>query len=106
MLCVDTKKLTNYCDSFIQGYIGYMPSQSSIYVVYRGSTSIEDWIGNIDVVLTGYSKCDECEVHKGFYEAHQSAIAYVIESVKALRNEFPKYTVVVTGHSLGKTKSK
>lgn len=78
-----------------------MPSQSAIYVVFRGSTSIVDWLGNLDVVLTGYDKCEGCEVHKGFHEAQQSVNALVIQCVKDLRVEFPNSTVVVTGHSLG-----
>lgn len=79
-----------------------MPSQSSIYVVFRGSTSIEDWLGNLEVVLTDYDKCDDCEVHRGFHEAQQSVNAMVIQCVKDLRADFPNSTVVVTGHSLGK----
>jgi len=79
-----------------------MPSQSSIYVVFRGSTSVEDWLGNLEVVLTDYDKCDDCEVHRGFYEAQQSVNAIVIQCVKDLRVDYPNSTVVVTGHSLGK----
>jgi predicted lipase len=85
----------------VQGYVGYIPSKSSIYVVYRGSTSISDWVNNIDVILTGYNKCSSCEVHKGFYKAEQAVIGYVTSAVQKLRTQFPSYKVVVTGHSLG-----
>jgi predicted lipase len=78
-----------------------MPSQSAIYVVFRGSTSISDWVNNIDVILTDYNRCSGCEVHKGFYKAQQSVISYVISSVQALKAKYPSYSVVVTGHSLG-----
>lgn len=79
-----------------------MPSESAIYVVFRGSTSIRDWVHNIDVILTDYPLCSGCKVHKGFYKAEQSVISYVTTSVKALRRKYPSYTVIVTGHSLGK----
>jgi predicted lipase len=85
----------------VQGFVGYLPSQSSIYVTFRGSTSISDWANNLDLILTSYPKCDDCKVHKGFYVAQQSVISYVLHSVEALRQKFPSYTVVVTGHSLG-----
>lgn len=78
-----------------------MPSQKSIYVAFRGSTSISDWVNNLDAILTTYPKCSGCEVHKGFYKAQQSVINYITDYVQALRAKFPTYEVVVTGHSLG-----
>lgn len=78
-----------------------MSSQSTIYVVYRGSTSIADWANNLDVILTSYPKCSKCEVHKGFYKAEQSVINDVINGVKQLKAQFPSYSILVTGHSLG-----
>jgi pimeloyl-ACP methyl ester carboxylesterase len=78
-----------------------MPSESAIYVVFRGSTSIADWVNNLDAVLTDYPRCSKCKVHKGFYKAQQSVISYITSSVQALRQKYPSYTVIVTGHSLG-----
>ena len=55
-----------------QGYIGYLPSDKSIYVVYRGSSSIENWITNLKVTKIDYNgNCcgKSCQVHKGFYQA-------------------------------------
>lgn len=97
-------KVTNVIDDKaedVQGYIGYLPSRNSIFVVYRGSTSISDWANNLDAILTTYPKCSGCEVHKGFYLAQQSVIGAVTNAVKSLRQQFPSYSVVVTGHSLG-----
>jgi len=88
-------------DTDTQGYIGYRPSDSAIYVVYRGSTSISDWVNNLDVITTDYSKCSGCTVHKGFYKAEQGIIAKITAEVQRLKSKFPSYTVVVTGHSLG-----
>jgi predicted lipase len=78
-----------------------MPSQSAIYVVFRGSTSISDWVNNLDAILTDYPRCSSCKVHKGFYKAQQAVISYVTSSVQALRQKYPSYSVIVTGHSLG-----
>ncbi|KAJ1402224.1 Alpha/Beta hydrolase protein, partial [Ochromonadaceae sp. CCMP2298] len=84
----------------VQGYIGFNAAQSSIYVVFRGSTSIQDWMNNLDVVMTDYP-CSGCEVHKGFLKAQQSVLPFVTEKVTALLQKYPSYAVVVTGHSLG-----
>lgn len=78
-----------------------MPSQSSIYVIFRGSTSIQDWVNNLDAVLTTYPRCSGCEVHKGFYTAQQGVISTITGYVQSLKAKYPSYTVVVTGHSLG-----
>jgi hypothetical protein len=84
-----------------EGYIGYNSAQSTIYVSFRGSETIQNWIDNLDVILTNYPLCASCEVHKGFYDAEQDSIANVISQVKSLKSKFPTYSVVVTGHSLG-----
>lgn len=83
------------------GYIGYSSSQQAIYVAFRGSESVQNWIDNLDVVLTPYPLCSGCNVHKGFYEAEQSSIAVIIKEVKSLKSKYPSYPVILTGHSLG-----
>ena len=87
-----------------QGYIGYMVSTKSIYVVYRGSQDIRNWVANIDAVKTTYTTYPECncQVHKGFYQAEQKVISSVISQVKSLMSSHAGYAVKVTGHSLGK----
>ena len=86
-----------------QGYIGYLPSDKSIYVVYRGSESTKNWITNLDAIKIPYTSFPECncQVHKGFYQAEQTVIAGVINEVKALQQKLPGYVAKVTGHSLG-----
>ncbi|RYG70456.1 lipase family protein [archaeon] len=85
----------------MQGFVGYLPTKESIFVVFRGSTSIGDWLNNLDALLTDYPLCRDCRVHKGFYLAQQSAMSLVRSAVQTLKQQFPSYRVVVTGHSLG-----
>lgn len=86
-----------------EGYVGYLPSDKSIYVVYRGSSSIRNWISNLDAFKTSYTSFSECgcQVHKGFYQAEQKVIGGVISAVKTLRSKYTTYAVKATGHSLG-----
>jgi hypothetical protein len=91
----------DYKDKDVQGFIGYLPSQSAIYLSFRGSTSIKDWVNNLDAILTSYEKCDGCRVHKGFYDAQKSVSASIVTAIQNLKKKYPSYTVVVTGHSLG-----
>jgi hypothetical protein len=86
-----------------EGYIGYLPSDNSIYVVFRGSQSIRNWIANLDAWKTPYTSYPDCNcpVHKGFYQAEQVVIADIISEVKKLQSAHAGYSVKVTGHSLG-----
>lgn len=86
-----------------QGYIGYLPSDKSIYVVFRGSISLENWITDLDAIKTPYTSYPECncQVHKGFYASEQTVINSVITEVKRLQGLKAGYPVKVTGHSLG-----
>ena len=87
-----------------EGFIGYLPSDNSIYVSFRGSSSIRNWISNLDAWKTSYTSFPECncQVHKGFYQAEQKVIGGIISEVKTLKSKYPNYAVKVTGHSLGK----
>lgn len=86
-----------------EGFVGYLPSDKSIYVVFRGSQSIRNWIANLDAFKTDYTSFPECncQVHKGFYQAEQSVISAIISEVKSLQSAHSGYSVKVTGHSLG-----
>jgi len=42
------------------GYIGYLPSDNSIYVVFRGSESILNWVTNLSATKTPYTSYPEC----------------------------------------------
>lgn len=85
----------------VQGIVGYMPSKSTIYLAYRGSTSLQDWLDNINDIHTDYPLCSGCKVHKGFYKAQQDVYSIVQKYVVDLMAKFPTYTVLITGHSLG-----
>jgi hypothetical protein len=89
-----------------QGFIGYLSSQKKIYVVFRGSTSIEDWIEDLSELLCDYtyyngqSICSDC-VHCGFQETEKQVYPEVLDGVKKLHEMSPDYEIIITGHSLG-----
>lgn len=85
------------------GYIGYVKEHSSIYVVMRGSVSFQNWIDDFDALQVPYNntECVGCYVHEGFGYAWKQVANTVISDVMALHKEFPEFSIVVTGHSLG-----
>ena len=87
----------------LQGYIGILPTTKSIYVVIRGSSSVMNWLDDFEVRLVPYETFPECNcnVHNGFYRSALGVVDKMLTSVKALRLQYPGYSVVVTGHSYG-----
>jgi hypothetical protein len=87
----------------LQGYTGILPSTKSIYVVFRGSSSIMNWLADLEVRLVSYTTFPDCacEVHNGFYKSALGVRNKTISSVKILQKAYPTYSVVVTGHSYG-----
>lgn len=46
----------------MQGYIGVMESQRSLFVVFRGSKSVQNWIDDLDIAMADYPYCNGCQV--------------------------------------------
>ena len=91
-------------DTDIEGFIGILESTETIYVVLRGSSSALNWLDDFELRMTPYtsfSECGDCNVHKGFYKSALSIREKTIESVAQLVQEYPRFNVVVTGHSYG-----
>lgn len=78
-----------------------MPNQNAIYVVFRGSTSVYNWLEDLDAFQIPYPDCEECEVHEGFFYGKESVIEDILATVKSLTTIHPDHRVIVTGHSLG-----
>jgi len=87
-----------------EGFIGYLPSNKSIYVVFRGTTDIQDAITDIGIIREdwkSFPECKHCGVHSGFYGSEKHVLSDVLIEVARLKNLYPSYQVRVTGHSLG-----
>ena len=90
--------------SDLQGYVGVLPSSKSIFVTFRGSSSVLNWLDDFEVLkipYTTYPSCN-CSVHKGFYKATLSLKESTITAIQTLFNKYPDYKqLFFTGHSLG-----
>lgn len=77
-------------------------TNEQIVVAFRGSSSISNWIANLDFVLTDASSlCDGCEAHMGFLECWETVADSITFQVESAMQTYSGYTLVVTGHSLG-----
>lgn len=89
--------------SDIQGYVAVDNTNEIIYVVFRGSSSILNWLDDFEIQKVPYISYPECNctVHKGFYYATQHLKNATQDAVFRLINTYNYNTVIVTGHSLG-----
>ena len=85
----------------VNGFIGISNINRAIYVIFRGSMTITNWLDDFETLMTSYPFCTSCSVHAGFYYSAQSVKNDVVRAVQALYKTYPSYEVIVGGHSLG-----
>lgn len=109
-MIVDTLPDFMYSDTLydiktdLQGFIGYSKSNKFIYVSFRGSSSVLNWMDDFEVKLVPYKSFDDCvncKIHNGFYRSALSVTNKTINTIQILLKRFPLYQVLLTGHSYG-----
>ena len=91
-------------DTDVEGFTGVLESAETIYVVLRGSSSVLNWLDDFELRMTSYTSfvdCVDCNVHKGFYKSALAIREKTLDSVARLVQDYPRFNVVVTGHSYG-----
>lgn len=108
-----TRRFTAYSSGFvvtdvffnhrhdISGFVGYNERSKTISIVYRGTHSRRNWLFNIDESTIRYHSCNDCEIHRGFWNTYHSIAHKSLRSVVQLHRLLPTYEIVATGHSLG-----
>ncbi|KAF7375671.1 putative feruloyl esterase A [Mycena sanguinolenta] len=87
-----------------QAFIARDDTREEIVVSFRGTFTLQNVATDVDIFLVpfvslGISKT--FNVHSGFLAAYNRIAASVLAGIKAQVAQFPKYSVIVTGHSLG-----
>ncbi|KAJ1933259.1 hypothetical protein FBU59_006089, partial [Linderina macrospora] len=84
------------------GYIAHNPSSKEIFLVYRGSYTVEDWLEDFTFLqVPSPLTVPGSLMHTGFLFAYSSMDSKVKATLQGLLNAYPDYTLIVTGHSLG-----
>ena len=94
---------TIYKSNGTEGFIGYLPSDNSIYVVFKGSDDIKNFVTDLNTDKDKYRAFPECKchVHDGFQNCVESVQDEVAEHVSFLMTVYPGAKIKTTGHSLG-----
>ena len=75
----------------LQGYVGYLAKTNSIYVIFRGTSSMTNWLDDAEIIQTSYTtfpECD-CKVHSGFYKSAVAVSHAVRDRPNAKRDRSP-----------------
>ncbi|KAL4875572.1 Alpha/Beta hydrolase protein [Aspergillus karnatakaensis] len=110
------QKLSSPFLSDSSGYIAlsHPPSPKRIIVSFRGTYSIANAIVDLSAYPQEYvpypvgndtdddtPKCTNCFVHMGFMNAWRATRTKVLETIEAVRDQYPGYALTLVGHSLG-----
>ncbi|ORY98916.1 lipase [Syncephalastrum racemosum] len=72
-----------------------------IYIVFRGSNSIRNFIADFVFEKIDYPPVKGTKVHKGFYNSYMEVQKDLMATFMDQFNDHSNYKVAVTGHSLG-----
>ncbi|KAF7721427.1 hypothetical protein EC973_004692 [Apophysomyces ossiformis] len=99
----DAKIVTAFTSPTYQttGYIIRSDKKKQINLVFRGTSSLRNFAADFQFLLAQYTPVSGAKVHTGFYKAYKEVAEHVVMEMRKQLDKYPKYKVVVTGHSLG-----
>ena len=74
----------------LQGYAGVLQSTKTVYIVFRGSSSIMNWLDDVEVKKIPYDTYPECDctVHTGFYKTTLNLKNQVIVAIQEIEKKY------------------
>jgi hypothetical protein len=115
--CVDTANKNTWscptCDESVKlvsvveemggrALVGYNPTYNAIFVSYRGSEDIMNWIDNAQLTqVSPYMYMPDVGIEKGFYKVYSYLIDGVLDGMKLTADKYGTTKVMIQGHSLG-----
>ena len=80
---------------------GYDSHTKSIFVAFRGSSNIQNWLDNIQISKISPYNDKSIDVEKGFYKAYTYVKDGLINNLPGLAKKYHTNSLLITGHSLG-----
>jgi predicted lipase len=86
----------------VTGFLAVDTVNKVIVLSFRGSTSLGNWIENLDTGSTGVGGiCSGCKAHDGWWRGWQSVKGTLIPYIRSALSQHPGHNLIFTGHSLG-----
>lgn len=82
--------------------LGYNFKYNTIYVAFRGSSNLKNWINNIHFnKIYPYSEFPNIGVEKGFHNIYRLYEIPLFSNILFLSKKYDTKNILLTGHSLG-----
>ncbi|AQZ17048.1 YJR107W [Zygosaccharomyces parabailii] len=89
-----------------------------VIIALRASTTRQDWLSDFTIYPTRWEPsskgcyqdlvdsgairpCEGCKIHRGFYKFSETLAELFLDKIEHIFSKYPKYRLVITGHSLG-----
>ena len=100
--CYSNNVLTNVIEKDSEQVIfGYNQDYNAIFISFRGSSNIENWLANIQFHQIQPYDDENLSVEKGFYNLFADLKPIIYETLQELSSKYATHNVLSTGHSLG-----
>ena len=101
-VCDDSSKLYKSIEKDGErSLVGYNTNMDSLFVAFRGSANIQNWLDNIQFSQTSPYKNPDIKVEKGFYKIYSRFKKDIIKTLISLKSKYNTERILLTGHSLG-----
>lgn len=80
---------------------GYNKPYDSLFIGFRGSSNIQNWISNIQIVFEHPYDDSNIAVDKGFYDLYDVLKPSIISTLSDMSSKYHTNKLLITGHSLG-----
>jgi len=80
---------------------GYNNDYECMFVGFRGSSNLQNWISNIQISQIQPYDDQEIFVDKGFYHLYDNLKPSILEILSSLAIKYNTNQLLITGHSLG-----
>jgi|UniRef100_A0A6C0INY6 predicted lipase len=80
---------------------GYNQYIDSIFIGFRGSSNIQNWLSNIQIIFEHPYEDSNIAVDKGFYDLYHSLKPSIETILSNMSMKYNTHRLLITGHSLG-----
>jgi predicted lipase len=81
--------------------MGVNDDENTLFVSFRGSETILNWIDNLQVHKISPYDDKSIEVSNGFFKAYSYLQSEIFDKLDAMKNKYNTNNLMITGHSLG-----
>ena len=92
---------TTYEDYGEKSLIGYNNKLDTLFLSFRGSSNIQNWIDNIQIEHHCIDNSNNICVETGFYKLYEDLYPFISTEIDKISQKYKTNELLLTGHSMG-----